>query len=184
MADDMYPSEKTMTRMSILVAAAVLAPIASAFASVAGGAGGIVGLQGVGPLYMNVSEPAAVELFAGKPSRVIYQTADNDAATAADATVALYFYGHDSTTYAFFRAGGRWRLSEFMTTRRVFRTPAGTRVGMTYKQAAAREHVKWSGGCVGAGFWHYGKDVTYLVDVNPGQRVTSLAELGANPPPC
>ncbi len=133
---------------------------ALASAVVWGGAGGVVSLHRVGPLWMNLSSPSAVMRWAGKPSSVNYLGSEGEPSRPARATWAQAYYNgagprtYKGTIYTFARSSRGWRLQQFSTTLQRFHTPGGTRVGMTFAQAARRERVRATGGCVTSGFWH------------------------------
>jgi hypothetical protein len=133
---------------------------ALARAVVWGGAGGVVNGHRVGPLWMNRSSPTAVARWAGRPSSVEYVDSQSEPTSPKRASFAQTYYNGAAsdnakgTVYTFWRSSSGWRLTEFYTTLQRFRTPGGTRVGMGYTQAAERERVHATGGCVAAGFWH------------------------------
>lgn len=187
-----------MFRRALVAAAAVGAGIlvvpAMAGAMVWGGAGGVVSGHSVGPLKMNLSGPRALMRWAGNPSEVEYLDADGGSTIASLATWVELFYNGASptrsagTTYVFWWSAKGWRLEQFSTTLARFRTPGGTRVGMSYAQAKARERVPDSGGCVASGFWHesargrpyfgYVVSLSWAHNVLRNQRVNELVAVG------
>jgi hypothetical protein len=166
---------------------ALCAPVVAQAANKGGS--GEVTTSGVGPLRLNASSPAAVRAFAGQPDHVTYWDRYGVDTTSSKATWAIWDYrfsGGGYARYSFVRGARGWVFEQFDTTLKRFYTARATRVGMTYAQAAARERVRWSGGCIDSGFWHYrdGYRFAVLVGVLPGARVHALHAIGPRPPLC
>ena len=153
------------------------------------GGSGVVSTYGVGGHHFETTTPAGIRAFAGAPNSVQYlnRTGGSSGPRRAVWEIwAYHFAGGSSVEYSFHRSNGTWHFSEFDTTRKQFRTPRGTRVGMTYAQAKMREHAPYIPGCIDSGFWHFrdGHRYDLVIGVNPGQRVHALHAAGPGKVPC
>jgi hypothetical protein len=151
---------------------------------VPGGGGAVVSLHRIGPLVMDRSDQAAVLAYAGPPEQIQYMDRLGNrlpSATGAKWETLGYDvsdHGLRGTFYSLWLSGARWALETFSTTNPRWRTPAGTRVGMSYRQASQRERVPFQGGCLFSGLRHYQLRPRYFdfgVDIRqgPGGRITS-----------
>lgn len=180
-----------MKRVAIALTAAVLLALAPQAAQAKGGSGS-VSTYGVGPLRLNVSGPNAARRFAGNPDHVKFFDENGNPSNLRNSVWAEWSYAFPAHGYVdiwFWWSGTSWLFEQFDTSLERFHTVRGTRVGMTYAQARARERIAFSPGCVDEGFWRtrgHGLNgyYAYLVGINPGQRVHALRALGPYEPLC
>jgi hypothetical protein len=178
-------------RKILITASAALVLAALPAAASAKGGYGVVTPFFVGPLTMNGSTASDVQGFAGRPDRVTYQSGPAFNNAGVWKTFIYRFPSHGLTEYTFNQfPDGTWYLEQFYSTLQRFRTPGGTKVGMSRGQAQSREHLAYSGGCVASGLWrnttdgngnYYGS----VVDLGcPARRVVDLQTFGPYQLPC
>lgn len=153
------------------------------------GGSGVVSTYGVSTHHFETTTPAGIRAFAGAPNVVAYLNRTGGSSGPKGAVWQIWTYqfaGGSYVQYAFHRSHAKWHFSEFNTTRKQFRTPGGTRVGMTYAQAKKREGAPYIQGCIDSGFWHFrdGHRYELIIGVNPGQRVHALHAAGPGTVPC
>lgn len=153
------------------------------------GGSGVVSTYGVGAHHFETTSPAVIRAFAGAPNSVQYLNRTGEPSAPRHAVWKIWTYsfaGGSYVQYSFHRSNGEWHFSEFNTNRTQFRTPGGTRVGMTYAQAKNREHAPYIDGCIDSGFWHFrdGHRYDLVIGVNPGHRVHALHAAGPGTVPC
>ena len=153
------------------------------------GGSGVVSTYGVGPHHFETTTPAGIRAFARTPDSVEYLNRTGGSSGPRNAVWEIWTYrfaGGSYVQYSFHHSHGKWHFSEFNTTRKQFRTPGGTRVGMTYTQAKKRERAPYIQGCIDSGFWHFRDSHRYdlVIGVNPGHRVHALHAAGPGTVTC
>ncbi len=177
---------KPVIPLTAVLALVVLPAVANA----KGGYGVVTPFQ-VGPLVMDGSTDADVRAFAGGPDRVTYCYGFACNYGGVWKTFIYRFPNHGLTEYTF-NEQDAWYLEQFYTTLQRFRTPHGTKAGMSVREAERREHLRYNGGCGGLGLFRSvtdgsGAQFTSLVGFNYGpvqSRVVDLQVFGPSPLPC
>lgn len=184
------PSTGVLGAALCVAAIAVASPMAASGRTnrVRGGSG-VVSTYGVGRQHFETTTPGGIRAFAGAPDSVQYLNRTGGSTGPRHAvweTWTYSFTGGSYVQYAFHRSNGKWHFSEFNTSRTEFRTPVGTRVGMTYAQAKKREQAPYIQGCIDSGFWHFrdGHRYDLVIGVNRHQRVHALHAAGPGAVPC
>ena len=104
---------------------------------------------GVGTHHFEIARPPGIRAFAGNPSSVEYWNKYGERSGSRTARWEIWRYrftGGGYVDYSFQRRSGRWFFVQFETNRKQFITARGTRVGMTYNEAKAREGGSYMGG--------------------------------------
>lgn len=152
---------------------------------------GLVTTSGVGPrvngsqvLQFATDDQSDVRAFAGSPTHTSFLRGPSVNFQAPEEVWTYRRRVGGSTSYTFVWGSDGWSLEGFYTTSRKFSTPGGTRVGMSFTEAARREGVRPARGCL-TGLWHRSAHPRGAlgVDINAiSKKVAALSAYGPHPP--